>query len=240
MELEQVFAAADAELSRVMELKEAALSATEGQAERLAQALAGRSVPFGVASAERAAMDAEATWLAALPKACSRIVSILERAKPFYVVAVGEPAIEEPRRKGLFGFLPRKKAEQKDEPSGPSPAVAQAAFAGRETRLSAAFAMVDEAIERTTARRAMLDELAFRFQEAALAAAGDAVSPDAAARAAYSAEEAATLLTDHSSALALHARVLEAVDRTPQGAEDDVASAAEALLDRLMEEELAA
>lgn len=239
MDLDEAFAAADSELAAAARLKESALAATAGQESRLAEALAAAAVPRGAAAIERAAAEAEAAWLDRLPETCRTVTAALEAAKPYYMNASREPTGGKPARKGLLCLFRRKKAEAEGDGAVPSQALAQAAFVGREKRIAAAFALVDEALEHVAARRPFLDEQAFRFQESALSAAKGKDAPEDAARAAYAAEEMATVLADHSAALALRARVLEAVDRSSQGVEDEIAAAAEAALDRILEDEMA-
>lgn len=239
MELDGIFARADAVIERLAAARAASRHAEEGRTARVSDALASG---FGLeaAKAEREAASVEAAFLSAMPPSLGEIVGILDAAKPFYLFAAA-PAETAPRPspgliRRLLGSKPGA-AETNDEATAAlSPQAAQAAYAGRDLRLAEAFGFLDDAIASIPGRRASLETLVFSLQERAVALAGKG-GGDVGRRGVYAAEEAASALAGHADFLALQARVLASVDRTPCGIEDDIAEAAEAHMDRALEDE---
>ena len=238
MVADEIFARADGLFGRLVEMKGAARDAASGQPGRV-EAMLESTVRLDAAPGERAACAAELSFFASLPGIVSETVACLDEVKPIYLLA--GPAAEQPTGadRSLIGRVFGRRRAPDPEPEAipaPSPLEAQAAFAGRETRLASLFELVAEAEGMIPDRREFLEEAVFRLQERAvgLSASGRAAEPDV-RREIFAVEELASELMAHSEALALQARIVGAIDRAPCGIEDDVAAAAEAHMDSLVE-----
>lgn len=236
MELEETFARADAEALRIGVLCGEATAAAGLHEERLAALLSAVVLSLEEAAAQKEVLAKEADYLGALPASVAATVAALEPAKAFYMAP---KALQKAVRPGFVARLLGRQspAAVGTEAAAVLPQTAQAAFVGRSARLSAAFALVDEALSLIARRREALDAAVFSLQERAVKLARGGSGPQD-QRQVFAAEEMASLLAGHSDALALHARLLSAVDRSPQGQEDGTAEAAEARMDSILADDL--
>lgn len=238
MGADEHFSVADELIGKLTGLRDKAAEEVKRQNVRLAELRQSRIAPNVEATfIEKAAHVAEVNFLAALPGLVDDVVSTLEAVKPLYLRRVGETEAEE-APKGLLGrVFAKKQLRDKSVATASDQMEAQSAFTGRDVRIRQTFSIVEEAEASIPVRRAALDEAVFALQEIAVQLAGRVAKGEAGVRRElFATEELASELAAQSEVLALHARLLKGIDRTPCGVEDDLAAAAEAHMDALLDD----